>query len=136
MQRIDAIVIGRNTFELVLTFKTWPYAKPVFVLSRTIKSVPVRLNGKAEILSGKPDKIVNELIARGYNILFIDGGKTIQGFLKLDLIDEIILTKIPIILGEGIPLFGKLIKELKFKHIKTKVFNNALVRSRYKRIIG
>jgi dihydrofolate reductase len=131
---IDAIVMGRTTYELVLTFEEWPYNKPVFVLSSTLKSVPKSVEGKAEVLNGSPDSIVKELNSRGYNNLYIDGGKTIQGFLKHELIDEMIITRIPILLCEGIPLFAALTKEQKYEHVKTEIFNNLLVKSHYKRI--
>lgn len=134
LKNIDAMVIGRGTYETVLTFNKWPYSKPVFVLSRTLNSVPKNLSDKMEILKGKPDTIVKELNLRKFINLYIDGGKTIQGFLKQDLIDELIITRIPILLGEGIPLFAELTEEQKFNHVKTDVFNNALVRSYYKRI--
>ena len=131
---IDAIVMGRNTFELVLTFNEWPYNKPVFVLSETLHSLPENLEGKAEISKGDPESIVKEMNSRGHINLYIDGGKTIQGFLKQGLIDEMIITRIPVLLGDGIPLFGFLSAEQKFKHVGTDIFNNALVRSCYKRI--
>ena len=135
MKRIDAIVLGRNTFNIVLTFDSWPYIKPVFVLSNTMKSTPEILKGKVEILTGEPYKIVKLLNNRGYKNLYIDGGKTIQGFLRKELIDEIIITRIPILLGSGIPLFNNLMNEQKFEHVETEVFNNALVRSHYKKLL-
>ncbi len=134
LKNIDAIVMGKNTFELVLTFNKWPYNKPVFVLSRTLQSVQNNLADKVEILRGSANSVVKELNARKYFNLYIDGGKTIQGFLKQELIDEIIITRIPILLGEGIPLFAELTKDQKYEHIKTEVLNNALVRSHYKRL--
>ena len=134
INNIDAIVMGRNTYELVLTFGNWPYNKPVFVLSKTLKSVPNNLTDKVEILSGNPNFVVKELNSRNYLNLYIDGGKTIQEFLKQELIDEIIITRIPILLGEGIPLFDILTKDQKYEHIKTDVFNNALVKSHYRRL--
>jgi dihydrofolate reductase len=134
LKSIDAIVMGRNTYELVLTFKEWPYTKPVFVLSRTLKSVPENMKDKVEIINGDADSIVKELNSRQYHNLYIDGGVTIQGFLKQELIDELVITRVPILLGEGIPLFGGLTKEQKYEHLKTEVFNNFLVRSFYKRL--
>lgn len=134
MKRIDAIVVGRSTFELVLTFGTWPYTKPVVVLSKKLKSVPEDLTDKAEILKGEPVSVVKELNSRGYMNLYIDGGKTIQGFLKQGLIDELIITRIPILLGGGIPLFSELTKEQKFRHMNTDILNGAFVRSYYRRM--
>ncbi|MFA7419124.1 MAG: dihydrofolate reductase family protein [Melioribacteraceae bacterium] len=133
MKNVDAVVMGRNTFELVMTFDEWLYTKPVFVLSETLKSLPRSLADKAEILNGNPESIVKELNSRGYKNLYIDGGITIQKFLKQELIDEVIITKIPILLGEGIPLFAGLTREQKFEHVKTEVYNNALVKSHYKK---
>ena len=135
MNNIDAIVMGRRTFELVLTFNEWPYKKPVFVLSRTLQKVNADLVGKAEIINGNPDSVVSLLNSRNYKNLYIDGGITIQRFLRNELIDEIIITRIPILLGSGIPLFQELAKEQKFEHTKTEVYNNAIVKSHYKKII-
>ncbi|MFA4923226.1 MAG: dihydrofolate reductase family protein [Ignavibacteriaceae bacterium] len=134
IKNIDAIIMGRNTYELVLTFGNWPYNKPVFVLSKTLQSVPNNLTDKVEILNENPHSVIKELNSRKYFNIYVDGGKTIQEFLKQELIDEIIITRIPILLGEGIPLFGVLTKEQKYEHIKTDIFNNALVKSYYKRL--
>ncbi|MEM9808331.1 MAG: dihydrofolate reductase family protein [Cyanobacteria bacterium P01_D01_bin.56] len=135
MARVDAIVMGRNTFEKVLTFGFWPYEKPVFVLSNRLKSVPENLVGHVEIIA---DRQVNSLVAylqgRGYEHLYIDGGQTIQNFLSEDMIDGMIITRVPIVLGEGIPLFGNLANRLHFQHEKTDVFTNGLVKSSYVRV--
>ena len=134
MKGIDALVIGRITFEQVLSFREWPYDKPVFVLSNTLQKVPDFLSNKAEILKGTPFSIVKELNSRHFNNIYIDGGRTIQKFLKNELIDELVITRIPILLGEGIPLFSGLVTEQKFEHFKTEIFNNSLVKSSYKKI--
>ena len=133
MSGIDALVMGRKTFEKVLTFRVWPYAKPVFVLSRSKINIPTDLEGKAETITGTPKKIVEQLKEFGHQNLYIDGGKTIQGFLEEDLIDEMIITTVPILLGDGISLFGKLTQRLRFSHRKTEVLNESLVKSYYTR---
>jgi len=133
MKRIDGLIMGRNTFNLVLKFGQWPYTKPVFVLSKTMKEIPDEMKSKAEPVRGNLNTIVERLNKKGFENLYIDGGKTIQSFLKQDLIDEIIITRIPIILGSGIPLFGEMDLELRFEHVQTEVLNNALVKSRYLR---
>ncbi|MFC2122230.1 dihydrofolate reductase family protein [Bacteroidota bacterium] len=130
---IDAIIMGRNTFEQVITFGTWPYDKPVFVLSTTLTEIPNGYESKVEIVSGDLNELINRLHEKGYSNLYVDGGKTIQNFLKEDLIDAMIITKVPILLGDGIPLFGKLTQSLKFEHIKTEVINYSLVMSYYTR---
>jgi len=133
LERMDGIIMGRKSFETVLGFNEWPYPKPVFVLSNSLHELPSRLSAKVEIVSGELKRIIELLQDKGMNNLYIDGGKTIQGFLKEDLIDEMTITRIPILLGSGIPLFDKNNLELKFEHVETKVYNNMLVRSKYLR---
>lgn len=131
---IDAILIGRKTFEKVLSFESWPYKLPVFVLSTSLQEIPASLAGKVELISGSPREVSELLQGRGLQNLYIDGGKTVQGFLAADLIDELIITRVPILLGKGIPLFGKLEDRLRFIHQGTDVFDNGLVQSRYQRV--
>lgn len=132
LDRVDALIMGKNTFETILGFgKTWPYNIPVFVLSNKIKVVPKELMDKVEIIKGEIKDIIESLNNRGFQNLYIDGGKTIQSFLNLDLIDELIITKIPILLGGGTPLFGELDNNLIFTHVKTEVYLDQLVKSHY-----
>ena len=133
ISRIDAIVIGRGTFEKVLTFPSWPYNKKVFVLSNSIKQLPGELKEKVTLLSISPAKLLNYLSSFDFSSIYIDGGKVIQDFLKEDLIDELIISKAPIIIGNGIQLFGQLNTDLQFKHIRTQVQSNGLIRSYYER---
>jgi dihydrofolate reductase len=130
---IDALIMGRKTYEMVRSFGVWPYEQPVFVLSNTIREVPEELADKVKIISGKLDSMVRQLNASGLNNLYIDGGLAIQGFLNEDLIDELILSRIPVLLGDGAPLFGELQEELMFEHVETEVFDNGIVKSRYVR---
>ena len=130
---IDAIVIGRGTFESVLTFSSWPYDKPVFILSSTLTQIPEKLKGNATLISMKPKELLKHLERKGFSNIYVDGGKVIQGFLREDCIDEMIITRIPILLGEGIPLFGPLGTDLRFEHVRTSVLANGLVKSWYRR---
>ena len=133
MSRVDALIMGKNTFEAVLGFGIdWPYSKPVFVLSNTLKMIPADLIDQVEIIRGPLADIIDDLGKKGFNNLYIDGGKTIQSFLKEDLIDEIIVTTIPILLGGGAPLFSELLEKIELEHIKTEVFLNEIVQSHYK----
>lgn len=135
INKIDAIIMGRSSFEKVLSFGIeWPYFVPVFVLSNTLKEVQEEYVGKVEIVSGTPSTILNEVHSKGHKQLYIDGGKTVQSFLKEDLIDEMIITTIPILLGGGIPLFAELPEKMRFEHFKTEVFLDELVQSNYRRI--
>jgi dihydrofolate reductase len=135
LERIDGIIMGRKSFETILGFDEWPYSKPVpvFVLSNSLDKLPNKFSGRGEIVRGELKGILESLKVKGINNLYIDGGKTIQGFLKEDLIDEMIITRVPILLGSGIPLFSKNDLELEFEHVETVVHNNMLVRSKYLR---
>jgi dihydrofolate reductase len=132
MESIDALVMGRNTYEKVLSFDCdWPYSKKVFVLSSTLKDVDPSLKDKAEVIRGSLKDILNILKGKGFNNLYIDGGKTIQSFLNEGLIDEITITKIPVILGDGIPLFTESAR-VDVEHQTTQVFDNGMVQSHYR----
>ncbi len=133
MNKIDAIVMGRNTFEKVQSFGVWPYTKPVYVISSSLYILPEEYSDKAKILNLKPSQIIEKLEKERMKNLYIDGGALIQSFLSEDLIDELIITTIPVILGDGIPLFGKLNNSLKYKFQKSEVLNNSLVKSYYTR---
>ena len=131
---VDAIVMGRNTFETVCSFDMeWPYNKPVFVLSSSLKSVPEKLKTKVDLLRGSPREVLQQIHLKGYIRLYIDGGKTVQHFLQEDLIDEMVITTIPILLGAGIPLFGELPVAMEFKHAWSRLYLDALVQDCYKR---
>ncbi|MGD1805031.1 dihydrofolate reductase family protein [Dapis sp. BLCC M126] len=131
MNNIDAVVMGRKTLEKVLTFERWVYNQPVFVLSNSLTKLPEEIFGKAEIVSGEIKRLIIQLNQKGYQNLYIDGGRVIQSFLQEDLIDEMIITRAPILLGKGFPLFGQLEKHLQFRHKKTEIYNNTLVKSHY-----
>ena len=131
---VDAIVIGKGTFEKVLTFSSWPYTKKVFVLSKSIQEVPDAVQGKVIILSMRPKDLLMHLADLGILNLYIDGGVVIQDFLKEDLVDELIIARAPILIGSGIPLFDYLEVGLQFRHISTQVQTNGLVRTCYERI--
>ena len=132
--RIDALVMGRTTFETVCGFDVyWPYKKPVFVLSNKLKEIPESHKGKVFLVKGTLTEILDQIYEKGFNRLYIDGGTTIRNFLKEDLIDEMVLTTIPILLGGGSSLFSELPNELKFELIGTKTYLNQITQNHYKR---
>lgn len=134
---VDALVMGRNTYESVLSFGTWPYGKkPVFVLSSQKIDIPDGITRTVESISAPPREVVNRLSKRGFNHLYIDGGKTIQGFLNEGLIHQLIITKVPILIGTGIPLFSSLPHDVKLHHLETRSFANGLVQSKYDVVEG
>ncbi|RJG42018.1 dihydrofolate reductase family protein [Motilimonas pumila] len=129
---VDAIVMGRNTFETVAGFDCeWPYPVPVFVCSRSLTHVPDELTEKACILSGTAEEICQQLALQGFDNLYVDGGNLIQQFLRAGLIDEMTISTLPILLGAGTSLFGELTEPMKFRHIKTQCYLGAIVSSQY-----
>jgi dihydrofolate reductase len=128
---VDALVIGRNTYEIVLAFDSWPYGtKPVFVLSSR-PLAPAPAGAVVEQLSGDPAEIVARLAKRGYQHVYVDGGITIQRFLRAGLIQRLIITRVPVLIGEGIPLFGPLERDVVLEHVATRHYASGLVQSEY-----
>ncbi len=134
MARVDGVMMGRNTLDAVLSFDCdWPYTKPVFVLSNTMTKVPQGYEEKVFLVKGELKEIIAELNAKGFNDLYIDGGVTIQRFLSEDLIDEMVITRFPILLGGGVPLFGELKLPLNFNVTKNEVVLESLIKTTYLR---
>ena len=132
--QIDALVMGRKTFETVCAFDIeWPYQKPVFVVSNSLTEIPEKLIDKVFLVKGSLTEILEQIHQKGFHQLYIDGGQLIQSFLGEDLIDEMIITIIPILLGEGIPLFTTLPKQLKFECIKSTLFLDKVVQNHFVR---
>lgn len=129
---VDYLVMGRNTYDVVSAFPEWPYDhKPVIVLSSKYSEQFTRITEHCEGTSSSPTAIISELEKRGAKHLYIDGGKTIQSFLTEGLINEITITSIPVLLGEGIPLFGHNDKDINLTHLDTQIFPDGLVQSKY-----
>jgi len=132
MAGVDALVIGRKTFETVLAFPGWPYGdKRVVVLSSQPVDFSGVKGGVVEQMSGSPASIVARLAESGAHNLYIDGGITIQRFLRAGLIQRLIITRVPVLIGEGIPLFGSLPHDVKLRHVMTRHYPSGLVQSEY-----
>jgi len=132
MASVDALVIGRKTFETVLAFPNWPYGtKRVVVLSsRPIDFSRVR-GGAVEQMGGPPSEIVAKLASNGVHHIYVDGGITIRGFLRAGLVQRLIITRVPVLIGEGIPLFGTLPRDVQLHHVRTQHYRSGLVKSEY-----
>ncbi|HVP44845.1 MAG TPA: dihydrofolate reductase family protein [Terriglobales bacterium] len=130
---VDAVVIGRKTYEWVESYGKWVYGKKRVVV---LSSRPVELSwikgGVVEQMSGEPAAIVRRLGASGAKHLYVDGGITIQRFLTAGLVDRMVITRVPVLIGDGIPLFGKLPHDIKLQHIETKSYKTGLVKSEYR----
>ncbi len=134
MASVDGLVMGRGSFEAVLGFDEWPYAKPVVVMSRTLgrDDVPSALADRVTVTRLDPSGVMAMLDGRGWRRVYVDGGKIVQSFLREGLIAEMTLTRIPILIGDGLPLFGALDRDVDCEHLDTRIFPSGLVTSRYR----
>ena len=133
MSGVDALVMGRNTFEQVLTFGEWPYqSTPLVVLSRHLRALPANAPATVSLSSESPQQLVERLSAKGLNHLYVDGGLTIQSFLAANLIDEMTITVIPILLGSGKSLFGALDSDIDLELVSSKAFDFGFVQNKYR----
>ena len=129
---VDAVVMGRNTFEVVLPLQPWPYGdKRVVVLSNRPLNLSITSGTAIEQMAGPPEQIVSQLAARGIQHIYVDGGITIQRFLRAGLIQRLTITRVPVLIGEGIPLFGSLPHDIQLRHIATRHYPSGLVSSEY-----
>ena len=134
MDSIDAMLMGRKTFETVLSFGEWPYGDtPVTVLSRTLTSadIPLELRETVSVTGGAPTDVLAELAEAGVRHVYLDGGKTIQGFLTGGLVDRLIITTVPVLIGSGVPLFGPMISDIRLEHFETRSFPSGMVQTTY-----
>ncbi|MGC1783157.1 MAG: dihydrofolate reductase family protein [Acidobacteriaceae bacterium] len=129
---VDALVIGRNSFETVLKFPDWPYgSKRVVVLSSRPLDVSAARGGVVEQMAGPPEEIVSKLAASGAHHLYVDGGITIQRFLRAGLVQRIVITRVPVLIGKGVPLFSTLPRDIHLRHIATQHYASGLVKTEY-----
>jgi dihydrofolate reductase len=131
---VDTILIGRKTFEVVLKLPSWPYSdKRVVVLSHRPLDFS-GITGRVEQMSGEPVQIAQKLAATGAKRVYVDGGITVQDFLRAGQIHDLTITRVPVLIGEGIPLFGSVPQDIKLRHIGTRQYKSGLVKSDYELI--
>ena len=130
---VDVVVIGRRTFEVVLKLGhlTLYGNKPVIVLSNRSLDFSSVKGAVIEQKSGEPTAIVRQLKERGFRHVYLDGGVTIQRFLAAGCIDRLVITRVPVLIGAGIPLFGQLPRDVRLRHIATRSYTGGLVQSEY-----
>jgi dihydrofolate reductase len=134
MARVDGMIMGRKTFETVQDFSPWPYDKPVLVLSQTLaeEDIPRPLRGKVEIFAGTPEDVMAETARRGWRGAYLDGGVVVQSFLRAGLVKDMVVSRVPVLIGTGRPLFGPLNGDKTVTHEWTKSFPSGLVQSFYR----
>jgi len=132
MGSVDTLIMGRKTFEQVLTFGPWHYGDtPVIVLSHNPVTIPPHLPDTVTYSSESPRVLLDRLSVEGVEHVYVDGGTTVQSFLAESLIDYVTITTVPMALGDGIPLFGPMKKDLKLTHVSTKVYDFGFVQTTY-----
>jgi dihydrofolate reductase len=134
IRNMDGIIMGRGSYEKVRTFDNWPYSKPVLVLSKrlTSSSIPEHLNGLVRFSDLSPRAAMDMLAGEGWHRVYVDGGQVIQSFLREGLVADMMITYLPVLIGEGRPLFGSLSKDVSLTHIETNAFASGLVQSHYR----
>ena len=129
---VDVVVIGRRTFEVVRTFAKWFYGKKAVVV---LSSQPLDFSwvqgGVVEQMAGEPGEIAAKLEARGFKHVYVDGGITIQRFVVAGFVDRLVITRVPVLIGAGIPLFGPVPHDIPLRHVSTRCYEGGLVQSEY-----
>lgn len=130
----DMIVMGRGSYEKVLTFDTWFYERPVLVLSQQLTGTPVpeRLAGKVQFSNLAPKALLEDLERQNIRRIYVDGGQVVQSFLRDGLIDDLVITTVPVLIGSGRSLFGNLSQDINLKLVASRSFRSGLVQSTYK----
>lgn len=133
LKSVDVVVMGRRTFEVVRALgHIGLYAKKQLVVLSNKPLDFARIKAKLEQMSGTPQEIVAQLETRGFKHAYVDGGITIQRFLRAGLVDRITVTRVPVLIGQGVPLFGPLPHDIRLRHVATRSYKGGLVQSEYK----
>ena len=132
MQSVDGVVMGRATFEAVRRAPVWPYGTtPVIVLRSTTPDVSDTLGSVVEHMRGSAAELVSQWESRGWTHVYVDGGRTIQTFLAAGRLHRLVLNRVPVLIGTGIPLFGPLPADQWLDHVATTSYPGGLVQSEY-----
>ncbi|MEP5570078.1 MAG: dihydrofolate reductase family protein [Halioglobus sp.] len=136
LDSVDCMVMGRRTMEKIASFNLtpdqWPYREiPIHVLSKSVSKAPRSLPGNVRMYSGTIPELYGELERSGFGHVYVDGGATITSFFQHDLIDELCVSQAPILLGGGLPLFGKIGKVVRLSEAKAQVFSNDFIQWKY-----
>ena len=141
MESMDCVVMGRKTFDVVKDMEEWIYNKPVFVLSRTLTAgdIPGRLREKTEkgwpkveVISGVPKQIIQEIARRGWKKVYVDGGEVIRQFLRAGLVESMVISRVPVLIGRGVRLFGGMEGDVKWVHEGMRSWESGVVQNRYR----
>ena len=134
MERVDAVVMGRGTYDIISHMRPWYYAKPVVVLSRSLcqGDIPEEIADKVEVMNATPEEAMRNFATRGWARVYVDGGSVIKSFLRAGLISDLVISRLLVLIGDGISLFGPLEADLMLEHEGTTAFASGMVQSTYR----
>lgn len=134
MDKVDGLIMGSGSFRTVLGFGEWPYRKPVVVLSQSMTDadIPDHLAGLVRISGLDPVDLMAELDREGWQRAYVDGGRIVQSFLRAGLISDLTVTLVPVLIGEGIPLFGPLDKDIDLEFVRATPFPSGMLQTVYR----
>ncbi len=134
MERVDAVVMGRGTYDVIKHMRPWYYAKPVVVLSQSLiqGDIPEEIADKVEVMNATPEEAMRNFATRGWARVYVDGGSVIKSFLRAGLISDLVISRLPVLIGDGISLFGPLEADLMLEHEGTTAFASGMVQSTYR----
>lgn len=130
MAGVDCLLMGSGSFRTVAAFPDWPYDKPVVVLSRrlTQAALPEALQDRVRVFADTPRAALERLGAEGVRRVYLDGGQVISSFLREGLVQRMVITRVPILLGRGLPLFSEAGAH-GLRHVETRAWAHGFVQS-------
>ena len=134
MDSVDGLVMGTGSFRTVLGFGQWPYSKPVVVLSNslTAQDIPEELKDKVRLSTAAPADLMQDLQQQGWKRAYIDGGRLVQSFLRQGLITDMTITTVPILIGNGIPLFCNLDRDIDLQVARSRILPTGMVQTTFR----
>lgn len=135
IDRMDGMIMGRGSFETMLKFGVWPYPFPVVVMSRSMTEadIPDDYKDKVRLSNKSPSDLMNEFSSMGWEKVYIDGGQLVRSFLQEGLVEELTLTIVPTLIGEGISLFGTLENgDIELELLSSQAFKGGMVQNCYR----
>ena len=133
VETVDSVLMGRKTYEAIASEEHWPYLdRPMHVISTTLAAdVDPRIT-----VHRSAEEAVDALQRNGHRRVYVDGGETIRWFLASQLVDELTLSHVPVLIGEGPTLFGPLTGDVDLKHLRTTVLDGGMVQTTYRVVSG